>query len=643
MSTEDKVFIFTDKYGFETLTFEIMMLIVSVLILIQSTRRCSCIGGYENNPVILKDVPSDFQFSLYELDHSVFDVHMQNAIELCPALKTTGIKSTVCGPESFTPDHKPIMGEDPRVSGLYYICGFNSAGMMLSGGCAEQMATWIITGRPELPMFAYDIRRFNPSMRNARSWTVETSHESYVKNYSVVYPHDQFLSGRNFKIGPFHENLVAHGAVMEQAQGWERPGYFVKDRTAPVRGYDWYGWYDHVKNDDQRYVRELERDYTFGFSKNHDLIGEEALACRNNAVLFDMSYFAKMYLTGPEAQKAANWLFTANTDREPDRVHYTCALNESGGVEADLTVTPLKEGVGRLVGPILKGHGYYVVAGGANGYHTICHLRKEIEKRNFRAVISDVTERLGILSLQGPKSGEILQSITETPITDDRFPIGMSHLITINGHTCRAMRVSFVGELGYELHIPVASCIPIYNKLTDAGESFDMKHAGYRALYSLSCEKGFHLWNYDLRPNDNPIEAGLGFTCRKDGTYIGKDKVDKLKAEGIKKRRVFITVPDKTVAIYGLETIWRDDVIVGFLRRGEYAYYLDTNAGIGYIEHPKGKVIDQDFLKKGNYEVEIMGTRYPAVLHTRSPFDPKNQRMMGHYEHHFQEQAHFED
>ncbi|XP_022914521.1 sarcosine dehydrogenase, mitochondrial [Onthophagus taurus] len=602
-----------------------------------------CIGGYESNPELLKDVANNFQFGLYELDQSIFGVHIENATKLCPSLEKAGIKSNVCGPEAFTPDHKPLMGEDPRMVGLFHCCGFNSAGMMLTGGCGEEMATWVIKGRPELPMFAYDIRRFTPQMRSSRSWVTETSHESYVKNYSVVYPHDQFLSGRNFKIGPFHENLVAHGAVMEQAQGWERPGYYVKDRTAPVRGYDWYGHYDHLINDDQRYVHELEVDYTFGFSKNHDLIGEEALACRNNAVLFDLSYFAKLYLTGPDSQKAADWLFTANTDKEADKIIYTCALNHRGGVEADLTVMPLKEGIGRLVGPILKGRGYYIVAGGASGYHTTCHLRNEIEKKGFRAVISDVTERLGILSLQGPKSGEILQSITETPITDDRFPLGMSHLITINGHTCRAMRISFVGELGYELHIPVASCIPIYNKLTEAGASFDMRHAGYRALYSLSCEKGYHLWNHDLRSDDNPVEANLGFVCRKEGSYIGKDKVDKMKTEGIKKRRVFFTIPDKRVAVYGLETIWRDDVIVGFLRRGEFGYHLDCSIGMGYIEHPKGKVVDEEFLKKGNYEIEVMGQRYPAILHVRSPFDPKNQRMLGHYEHHFQEQTHFED
>lgn len=600
-------------------------------------------GGYEPNPELLKDVANDFHFGLYELDHSVFEVHMQQATELCPELEKAGIKTTICGPESFTPDHKPLMGEDPRCYGLYHACGFNSAGMMLSGGCAEQLAEWVIGGRPALPMFNYDIRRFLPSMRTNKAWIAETSHESYLKNYSIVFPHDQFMSGRDVKIDVFHEAQIANGAVMEQAQGWERPGYFIKESTAPVRDYDWYGQYDHSVNEDQRYANQIKKDHTFGFSKNHELIGEEALACRNQCALFNLSYFAKCYLTGPDAQEAADWLFTANTDKEPEKVVYTCSLNSKGGVEADLTVTPLKEGVGKLVGPILKGRGYYIVAGGASGYHTISNLRKQLFLKKYRAIVTDVTDELAILSIQGPKSGEFLQSITETPITDERFPMFQSHLVTINGHTCRAMRISFVGELGYELHIPVASSIPIYNKVVDIGRSFDMKHAGFRALYSLSCEKGYHLWNSDLRSNDNPVEAGLGFICRKNGIYQGKDKIDEMKAKGVSKKRIFLTVPDKNVAIYGLETIWRDDQVVGFLRRGEYAYSLDCSVGIGFVEHPEKKILTDEFITSGNYEIEVMGKRYPANIHLKSIFDPKNLRLQGHYDTNFVEQSHFDD
>lgn len=221
--------------------------------------------------------------------------------------------------------------------------------------------------------------------------------------------------------------------------------------------------------------------------------------------------------------------------------------------------------------------------------------------------------------------------MTETPITDEVFPLSMSHLVSIEGHTCRAMRISFVGEMGYELHIPIDHCPEIYKRLKKVGEGFDLKNAGFKALYSLSLEKGYHLWGHDLRIDDNPIEAGLGFVCRKNGDYLGARHVDKLRKDGVKKRRVFFTMKDK-IPIYGHETIWRDDQVVGFLRRGDYGFALESSVGIGFVEHPKGKVVNKGYLLKGTYEIEMMGTKYPATLHLESPFDPKNLRLLGQYE-----------
>ncbi|KAJ8975141.1 hypothetical protein NQ317_015275, partial [Molorchus minor] len=576
-------------------------------------------GGYENNPEFIDELPDDFQFSLYNLDKSIFDVHWKRACELCPSFEAAGIKSDVYGPETFTPDHKPVMGEDPKC-----------------------VASWITLGRPELSLHAYDIRRFTPIQRQDRAWVKETSHESYAKSYSIAYKHDQPLAGRNHRIDPFHEALVARGAVMEEALGFERPGYFIKERTAPVRGYDWYGNYGHVENEDKRYEKELEGDLTFDFSKHHDLIRDEALAARNNVALFDLSCYTKMYLAGPDAEEAADWLFTGNLDKQPGTVVYTCSLNSRGGVETDVTVIPLEEGGGTLVGPILKGKGYYIVAGAKSGYQTKSHFRKQLYRKNFKSLVTEMTNRIGILSIQGPLSRELVQSITEYPITDEMIPYGMSRLIKINGHTCRILRVSYIGELGFEIHIPLAWCVPVFNKVVEAGRGFELKHSGFRALDSLSCEKGYHLLNYDLRIDDNPIEAGLARLCRKDGQYLGKQMVERAKQEGVLKQRVFLTLNDN-VALQGFETIWRDDIIVGYLRRGEYAFSLDCSIGVGYVEHPKGKVVDTEFLKSGSYEIEVRNKKYPATLFLKSPFDPNNQRILGHYEHQFLEQSHFED
>nr|CAH7760943.1 unnamed protein product [Callosobruchus chinensis] len=600
------------------------------------------LGGYEPNPDIIKELGKDHQFSLYEVDKNIVEGHWKNALQLCPSLEKAGIKSSKCGPELFTPDHKPIMGEDPKCVGLFHCSGFNSLGVMMSGGVGEQTAAWVTLNRPELPLFAYDIRRFTMPQRRDRAWVIETCHESYASTYNVNYPNHQPLAGRNLKIDAFHEALVASGAVMEQASGWERPAYFVKDRTVPVRGYDWYGYYGHVDNEDKRYERELEGDMTFDFSRHHDIIKEEAIAARENVALFNMSSFIKMYLTGPDAREAADWLFTANVDQEPGSVHYTCTLNSRGGVEADVMVVPLEEGVGTLVGPILKGKGYYIVGEAKAGYQTKAHFRKQLYRKNFKSLVTEMTAKIGILSLQGPKSGELLQAVTEFPITDEKLPYEMSRLVKIANQTVRVMRVSYIGELGYEIHIPQDSCIQVYNKILEAGKGFDLKHAGFRAFNALSCEKGHHMVNHDLRIDDNPVEAGLERLCRKDGQYQGKLAVERLKQEGLKKRRVFFTI-DQPVAVFGFESIWRDDQVVGYLRRGNYGFSLDTSIGIGYVCHPKGKVVDNEFLKSGTYQIEVRNKKYPATLYLNSPFDPKHNRVYGRYESDFQEQAHFED
>lgn len=230
-------------------------------------------GGYEVNPILLDKIPIDFNFALYELDWSTFDNHVEQTVELCPAFGRAGIKSTVCGPESFTPDHKPIMGPDPRCSGLFHNCGFNSAGMMFGSGCAEQTAEWIVHGRPSLDMYAYDVRRFAESQIDDREWATERSHESYAHNYSMVFKHDQPLAGRNYTLDPLHDDMLHNGAFMEEKHGFERPGFFHPE-LAPilVKPYDWYGAYEKKENEDTAYVDVLKGEFSYGLSKHHDLV-----------------------------------------------------------------------------------------------------------------------------------------------------------------------------------------------------------------------------------------------------------------------------------------------------------------------------------------------------------------------------------
>ncbi|CAG5097335.1 Similar to SARDH: Sarcosine dehydrogenase [Cotesia congregata] len=513
---------------------------------------------------------------------TVFNTHVNAMVELVPKLKTTGIKSTVCGPESFTPDHKPLMGEDPKLSGFFYSCGYNSAGMMYGGGCGEQIASWIINGRPERHMFSYDVRRFTSDQVRDSVWANERSHEAYAKNYSTVFPHDSPLSGRNFKKDVFHNLLIKNGAVMEEAQGWERPG-----------------WYQ-----------------------------PEALACRNKAALFDLSYFGKYYLCGAQSREAANYLFTANVDREVNRTVYTCALNKHGGVEADCTVTSIEAGSGGVADPIFQRKAFYIVAGGMSSYHTFAHLHRVIRKKGFEATIHDATETMGILSIQGPNSRYILEEITDKDFSDKEFPFSTSKIIDVKGCLVRAFRLSFVGELGYELHIPSQSCEKVFNSLMEAGKEHGLKLAGFRAMYSLSCEKGYHLWNSDLRIDDNPIEAGLGFVCRRHGDYNGKKAVNNLRVNGVKRKLVHFHLKDKNTPLWGLEAIYRDDKLVGYLRRAEYSYVYSNSIGQGCLLN---SVYHTSTGRKRKYEIESMGKRYPARAYLHSPFDPENKRLQGNY------------
>ncbi|XP_060530705.1 sarcosine dehydrogenase, mitochondrial-like isoform X1 [Cylas formicarius] len=578
------------------------------------------LGGYEMNPEILDEAPEDFNFKLYELDRSLFEVHYQNAVKICPVLERTGIKADICGPESFTPDHKPVVGEDPNVIGLFHNVGYNSGGMMFSGGVSEQLAVWIKTGSPNIDMHSYDVKRFSPEQRKNKRWIAETSHESYAKNYSIVYPHEQKLAGRNFKTDAFHQHLVANGAIMEQVFGWERPAYFLTNgTTAPAIKYDWYGCYNHRRNSDQRFEKEVRKDLTFDFSDHHNLIKAEALACKTSIALFNLSSYTKMSLIGPDAEEAVQWLFTSNI--KPGKITKTIGLNSRAGIVADVTVVALEdcdEDIFIGAQPNLQGKRYYVVADSGSGYQIKCHIRKELNAQNFDCELIEVSDKFGILSLKGPNSHQLLMPLIETPISKLSYEI-----LKINAHECMIINTNDVGELGWQIHIPVSHCMSVLNSILDAGKKLNFKitYAGFRALESLSLEKEAHVLNEDVRVDDNPLEAGLSHLCRCSGQYQGKFALKKIEEIGPKKRRSFFAL-EHPIALYGLETIWRDNEIVGYLRRGGYSFSMDCSVGIGYVCHSYDSVVDSHFLRTGRYQIEVRNKKYPAI-YLGSPILPE--------------------
>ncbi|XP_040915342.1 sarcosine dehydrogenase, mitochondrial isoform X2 [Toxotes jaculatrix] len=591
------------------------------------------VGGYEQNPIFWDEVSDKFAFSLFDLDWDVFMQHIEGAINRVPDLEKTGIKSTVCGPESFTADHKPLMGEAPEVRGFFLGCGFNSAGMMLGGGCGRELAHWIIHGRPEKDMYGYDIRRFHNSLTDNKRWIRERSHESYAKNYSVVFPFDEPLASRNMRKDPFHQVLTEQGCVFQERHGWERPGWFNKDGPAPVKDYDYYGAYDIKKNVNYKYNELLGKEYTFDFPPHHDVIKNECLSCRHGVAVFDMSYFGKFYLTGPDAKKAADWLFTADVNKKPGSTVYTCMLNKRGGAEADLTVSRLEPGAANLpLAPESNGDAYYLAIGGGVAEHNWNHIRTVLQDQGFRCQLTDHSEDMGMISIQGPKSREVLQEVLDTDLSNEGFPFSTHKVVNAAGHQVRAMRLSFVGELGWELHIPKDSCLPVYHAVMAAGAKHSIINSGYRAIDSLSIEKGYRHWHADLRPDDTPLEAGLAFTCKLKSPipFQGRDRLEKQKDEGLRRRIVCFTTDEK-VPMFGLEAIFRNGVPVGHLRRADYGFYIDKTIGYGYIRNPDGGVVSADFIKSGEFTLERMGVTYKAKAHLKSPFDPENKRVKGIY------------
>uniref|UniRef100_A0A672IZV7 Sarcosine dehydrogenase n=1 Tax=Salarias fasciatus TaxID=181472 RepID=A0A672IZV7_SALFA len=524
------------------------------------------VGGYEPNPIFWDDVSDKFAFSLFDLDWDVFMTHIEGAINRVPVLEQTGIKSTVCGPESFTADHKPLMGEAPEVRGFFLGCGFNSAGMMLGGGCGRELAHWVIHGRPERDMYGYDIRRFHNSLTGNQRWIRERSHESYANNYSVVFPFDEP------RVCVFQER---------------------HDGPAPLKDYDYYGCYDVKKNENYKYNELLGKEYTFDFPPHHDVIKAECLSCRHGVAVFDMSYFGKFYLTGPDAKKAADWLFTADVNKKP----------------VLLLCFPL----------FAPGDAYYLAIGGGVAEHNWNHIRTVLQDQGFRCQLTDHSEDMGMISIQGPKRGGgregILQEVLDTDLSNEAFPFSSHKVVKAAGHQVRAMRLSFVGELGWELHIPRDACLPVYNAVMAAGAKHGIINSGYRAIDSLSIEKG----NAQVQA----LARGAGFHLQTEDSipFQGRETLEKQKEEGLKRRIVCFTIDEK-VPMFGLEAIFRNGVPVGHLRRSDYGFLLIKLSVM---------MVSADFIKSGEFTLERMGVTYKARAHLKSPFDPENKRVKGIY------------
>jgi len=546
-------------------------------------------GGYEPNPQAWEtglpggDVPDEWEFRLFDDDYDHFEQHMMQAIQRVPALERVGVKQMINGPESFTPDGNFILGAAPECANMFVGAGFNAFGIASGGGAGWVLAQWVVDGEAPLDLWVVDIRRFS-KLHGDRTWVRERTLEAYGKHYTIGFPHEEYESGRPAIVSPLYERLQKHNAVFGSKLGWERPNWFAPNSGSALDVYSMgrQNWFP-VVGDEHRHVREA--------------VG-----------LFDQSSFAKYELTGPDALRALDWICANDVSKPAGRLTYTQLLNSRGGIEADLTVARLAE------------DRFYIVTGTGFRSHDLGWIADHIPA-DCDVKLTDVTEAFGTLSLMGPKARDVLAAVTDADVSNTGFPFGHVREIAIAGHTVRALRVTYVGELGWELHIPIDATGDVFDALMQAGETYGIRPVGYRAIESLRLEKGYRAWGSDITPNDTPFEAGLGWAVklRKNTDFMGRRALETINGGPLTKRLAGFTVDDPEIVLLGRETILRNGEPVGYLSSGGYGYTLEKNIGYGYVRNAEG--VSDDFLSTGDYELVVAMQRTPAKIHMEPLYD----------------------
>ncbi|MCW5707879.1 FAD-dependent oxidoreductase [Shinella sp.] len=548
-------------------------------------------GGYEPNPQpwTTGDVPDEWAYRLFDDDFDHFEQHMVEAIARVPALEKVGVKQMINGPESFTPDGNFILGVAPECSNMFVGAGFNAFGIASGGGAGWVLAQWVVDGEAPLDLWVVDIRRF-AGMHRDRQWVLDRTLEAYGKHYTIGFPHEEYESGRPRVVSPLYERLKAHGAVFGSKLGWERPNWFAPKGM------------------------EARDVYSMGRQNWFSTVGDEHRHVREAVGIFDQSSFAKYEMTGPDALKALDWICANDVGKPVGRLTYTQLLNSRGGIEADLTVARLAE------------EKFYIVTGTGFRTHDLGWITDHLPG-GLDVTLRDVTEDFGTLSLMGPKARDVLAALADADVSNAGFPFGHVREIVLAGHVVRALRVTYVGELGWELHVPIESIGTVFDALMTAGAPFGIRPVGYRALESLRLEKGYRAWGSDITPNDTPFDAGLGWAVklRKNTDFLGRRALEALQGEKRKKALAGFTVDNPDIVLVGRETILRNGEPVGYLTSGGYGYTLGKNVGYGYVRRAEG--VDDDFLTGGDYELVVAMERTPAKIHLEPLYDPAGARV----------------
>jgi 4-methylaminobutanoate oxidase (formaldehyde-forming) len=539
-----------------------------------------------------RGVPENFAFDQLPADLGHIEPLFAAAMRRVPALESAGVQVFFNGPESFTPDDRYLLGETPELRGLYVAAGFNSIGIQSAGGAGKVLADWIIDGHPPFDLWDVDIRRCLPFQRNKR-YLRDRTVESLGLLYAMHWPFRQTESARGVRKSALHDRLAAAGACFGEVAGFERANWFGAPGTQP------------------------HYEYSYGRQNWFEQSAAEHRAVRERVGLFDQSSFAKFALKGRDAARVLGRVCANDIDVPIGRIVYTQWLNERAGIEADLTVTREAEDA------------YLIVTSCATQTRDFSWLCRAIPD-DAQAVAVDVSSAYAVLGLMGPRSRELLATLTDADLSTSAFPFATSRLIDLGYARVRASRITYVGELGYELYMPTEFAQSVYDLIIEAGQPFGLQLAGYHALNSLRMEKAYRHWGHDIGDEDTPLEAGLGFAVawNKPVEFVGREALREQREAGVRRRLVALALEETDRLLYHNEPVWRDGELVGRITSGMFGHTVGTALGLGYIAN-RGGAVSAEWIRAGRYEVEVALQRIPARISLQPFYDPAGVRVRG--------------
>jgi heterotetrameric sarcosine oxidase gamma subunit len=537
-------------------------------------------------PWALDGIPKDFTFGEINPDWDRMMPYLEEAMKRIPALENAGVHKFFCGPESFTPDLGPMMGLTPDLDNFYVAAGFNSLGILMGGGAGKIMAQWIVDGIPDVDITEIDIARMLP-YQNTPKYLQDRAVELLGFMFEEGYPNKHFKTARNVRISAFHNRLAEAGAYFGEYAGWEYPDWFAPQGVEPKVEYSWgrQNWFEYS--------------------------AAEHRATRENVTMMDYSVMGKILVQGHDVEKYLNHICANNVAVPVGKCVYTQWCNETGTIEADLTVTRLAEDQ------------FLILTGDGTMTAVLAWLRRHIPS-DAHAFITNISSAYSVLNIQGPKSRDYLSSITHADMSNEAFPFLSMQEIDIGYALVKAIRVTYVGELGWELYVPTEFSLHVFDALVEAGADFNLKHIGLQALNTLRLEKAYRDYGGDIDNTDTPLEVGLGYFVDfdKPGGFIGKEALLSLKESGYRYRMPQFLLDDPEPMLHYGEIIYRDGVPVGNIMSGGYGHTLGASVGVGPVESDE-EPVTVDYIKSGSYEIDIAGVRYPAKASLRPMYDPK--------------------